>query len=124
MTEPGAYGAAALNDLLERFVQIGLEQDRALLYEDYATFNRLFDEAHGIMRELRSRAGDQRRSLMSFYDHPNAQVRLSAAVATLELEPSAARRVLEIIDDRHEFPQAADARGLLKALDEGRFPYV
>jgi hypothetical protein len=113
-----------INELVNLFVQISLAQDKALLYEDYSTFNRLFDEIHDIMRELRSRSGDQRRALMSLYDHPNAQVRLSAAVATLELEPAAARRVLEIIDDRHEFPQAADARGLLEALDQGRHPNI
>lgn len=110
--------------LVGRFVSVAVAQDRATLYSDNDTYNTLFDELLRIMRELKSRPGDQRRALIPLYDHPNAQVRLSAAAATLEIEPAAARRVLEIIDRRHEFPQAANARGLLEALNEGRLPDI
>jgi hypothetical protein len=114
----------SISELVQQFVELSVAQDKATLRSDNDTYNRLFDEVHAIIRELRSRAGDHRRVLMPLYNHPNAQVRLSAAAATLELEPKAARRVLEIIEDRHEFPQAANAGMLLDAFDEGRLPYI
>jgi len=70
---------------------------------------------------LKSRNGDQRRALLPLFLHPNAQVRLKAATATLALAPEAARQTLQIISDRQEYPQAADARGMMRAVDKGRY---
>jgi hypothetical protein len=53
--------------------------------------------------------------------HPNAQVRLKAATATLAVAPEAARQTLQIISDRQEYPQAADARGMMRAVDKGTY---
>jgi Domain of unknown function (DUF2019) len=47
----------------------------------------------------------------------------AAAVATVGVERELARQVLEIISDRDEYPQAADARMILKDLKEGQLPY-
>ena len=47
--------------------------------------------------------------------------RLRSAFATLALEPEAARRTLQTISDRDEYPQAADARGMMRALDDGSY---
>jgi hypothetical protein len=55
------------------------------------------------------------------HNHPNAQVRLTSAIETLALEPIESRRVLQSISDRNEYPQAANARGMMMALDEGRY---
>jgi predicted transcriptional regulator len=33
----------------------------------------------------------------------------------------AARQALQIISDREEYPQAADARGMIRAVDDGTF---
>jgi hypothetical protein len=70
---------------------------------------------------LKSRNGDQRRALLPLFLHPNAQVRLKAATATLAVAPEAARQTLQIISDRQEYPQAADARGMMRAVDKGTY---
>jgi hypothetical protein len=43
------------------------------------------------------------------------------AIALLKLEPETARAALQRIVDENDYPQAADARGMLSALDEGRY---
>jgi ParB-like chromosome segregation protein Spo0J len=111
----------SVQELVARFEIIALAQDRALLYDEIAKFNRLFDEMDAVKQELRSRPGDGRRALVSLYAHPNAQVRLKAAVATLAVEPEAARRELETIAASKEFPQAGDAGMTLSGLDDGTF---
>jgi hypothetical protein len=35
--------------------------------------------------------------------------------------PEAARRTLQVISDRQEYPQAADARGKMRAVDKGTY---
>jgi hypothetical protein len=108
----------SVEHLVERFVTIALEQDRAMEWDDNATYNRLFDQMEDVRQELKNRPGDQRRVLVSFYNHANAQVRLKVALTTLIIDPQGAREVLQIISDRNEFPQAADARWALRLLDE------
>jgi hypothetical protein len=98
-----------VDQLLERFIAIGLDQDKALLRGEYAKFNRLFDEMVAIEQELRERHGDQRRELLRLYDHPNAQVRLNAVKATLAVAPESARSKLRAIAASREYPQAGDA---------------
>jgi hypothetical protein len=105
--------------LVDRFTGIALKQDQALDADDNAKYNLLFDQLTEIMAELMARPIEQRRTLMALYDHPNAQVRYKAAVATIDFAPQSARQVFEIISQRNEYPQAADARGMIKALDEG-----
>jgi hypothetical protein len=46
---------------------------------------------------------------------------LKAALATLAVAPEAARATLQLISDRQEYPQAADARGMMRAIDEGTY---
>jgi hypothetical protein len=58
---------------------------------------------------------------MTLYDHPNAQVRLKAATATLGVVPEAARALIEDIASSRKFPQAGDAGMTLDALDRGIF---
>ena len=107
--------------LVERFAAIGLEQDRALLENEIATFNRLFDQMQAVSRELKSRSGDQRRALMKLYQHPNMQVRLKSAVATLPVAPEAARHMLELIAQSGWQPQAGDAGMAIVSIDRGIF---
>jgi hypothetical protein len=108
-------------DLLRRYVEIGIEQDDAILDDDNARYNRLFKEMVSIEQELKSRDGDQRRLLMRFYDHPNWQVRLNAAKETLAIAPQEARRQLEQIASTKHFPQAGDAGMSIVFLDKGIF---
>jgi uncharacterized protein DUF2019 len=114
-------GQMSVAQLVERFVVLALEQDDALLSEEIAKFNRLFDEMEAVKSELKSRNGDQRRALLELYRHPNAQVRLKAAKATLAVAPQAARRALQVLADSQEFPQAGDAGMSIWALEQGIF---
>jgi hypothetical protein len=61
-----------VNQLVERFTAITLEQDKTLLRNEYAKFNRLFEQMEDVKRELKARDGDQRRALLPLYDHSNA----------------------------------------------------
>jgi hypothetical protein len=108
-------------ELVERFARIALDQDEALFSGEIARFNALYDKMEIVGNELKSRAGDQRSSLLPLYDHPNIQVRLQAAFAIMDIVPAAARQVFQKIADSHRYPQAADALGALRRLD-GKSP--
>jgi hypothetical protein len=108
-------------ELVDRFAHVALDQDKAIRYDDNATFNRLFDQMIAIEEELKSRPGDQRRALISLYNHRNVQVRLKSAVATLAVAPDAARRELHAIADSRDYPQAGDAGMTLSCLEWGTF---
>lgn len=107
--------------LVDRFAEIGIRQDEALLYSEIGKFNRRFGQMMAIENELKGRAGDQRRALLALYDHDNTQVRLNAAKATLAVAPEAARAVIEAIANSQRFPQAGDAGMTLADLDRGVF---
>ena len=109
----------SVDQLVERFTELALAQDKALLGENIPRVNQLFDSIEEVKSELQGRAGDQRRALLRLYDHPNAQVRLKAVKATLAVEPVAARRMLQIIADSHEYPQTGDAGMSIRYLKEG-----
>ena len=64
-----------VDQLVERFVAIGMDQDKALRTSAIAKFNLLFDEMRAIERELKSRNGDQRRAVASL---PSSQRTRSA----------------------------------------------
>ena len=116
---PRNLSKLSIDELIEEFVSIGTAQDDALLMEEYARFNRLFDKLEHIEAELKDRPGDARRELVRLYGHPNFQVWLNAAKATLALAPEEARRQLHAIQDSRHFPQAGDAGMALWTLDEG-----
>jgi hypothetical protein len=110
-----------LYQLVDRFTQIGVSQDQALLENAIAKFNRLFDQMVATEEELKSRSGDQRRALLALYKHPNMQVRLNAVKATLAVAPQEARAMLQKIADSNFFPQAGDAGMALVNLERGIF---
>jgi hypothetical protein len=109
------------DDLVQRFAEITRAQDKAILAADYSKYNRLFKDMICVADELRRRPGDQRRALVPLYEFPNMQVRLKAAIHTLAVTPAEARAQLQAIAEAHWFPQTADAAGMLRALDEGRY---
>ena len=113
--------ARSAPELVSRFQQCGLEQDKALLYDEIAKYNRLYREMDAIKNELKSRPGDQRAALLPLLNHPNPQVRYRAGAATLAVAPREARRALELIVAARQFPQAGDIGMLLSAIDEGRY---
>lgn len=108
-------------ELVERFTTMALEQDEALLMDEIGKYNKIYDQMEAVKKELKARAGDERRLLLPLLEHRNAQVRLKAAIATLAIEPEAARNALQKIVDQKEFPQAANASGMIDAVDEGRY---
>jgi hypothetical protein len=109
------------DQLVERFAEIAIAQDRALLYDERKTFNRLFQEMNDVDNELKSRGNDARRGLMRLYVHPNLQVRVKSAIRTLAVAPAEARKVLEALRDGGDLPQALDAGMTLSNLDRGIF---
>ena len=84
-----------VDELVQHFASLALEQDDALLDSNISKVNRLFRKLQDVSAELKARDGDQRHALLRLYDHPNAQVRLKATKATLAVAPEVARRMLE-----------------------------
>lgn len=109
------------SQLVDNFASLALQQDDALLDSDISKVNRLFWRLEAVEAELKVREGDQRRALLELYSHPNAQVRLKAAKATLAVEPVKARGMLEAIVEAREFPQAGEAGMCIDNLDAGFF---
>jgi hypothetical protein len=113
-----------VEELVDRFVAIALEQDDAILGNDTAKLAPLFWKMEEVDEELKARDGDQRRALLRLYKQPHPQVRLKAAKATLALAPAEGRGVLQAIVDAREFPQAGEADMSLSNLDAGIFKPV
>jgi Domain of unknown function (DUF2019) len=118
---PLALKGMSLDQLLKRFVDFALEQDRGLLQGDITRVNKLGEALHAISTEMKSREGDQRRILLRLYDHPNIEVRLAAAKATVAVAPEMARRAIQTIAESGEYPQAGDAGMALRSIDQGTF---
>jgi hypothetical protein len=108
-------------ELVRRFIELGLDQDKALLYDELAQFGRLFKQMQEVVEELKRRPGDQSQALLELYDHPNLQVRLKAVKNSLAIAPAEGRRVLQDIADSREYPQAMEAGMSLDNLDSGVF---
>jgi len=104
-------------ELVERFAAIGVAQNRALLWDEYAEFNYLYLQMDEIKKELKDRPGDQRRALATLFTHADPQVRLKAGLAALDVTPDGARRVLQKLVDTRCYPQAADALAAIWRLD-------
>lgn len=111
----------SVDELVDRFAEIGRAQDQALLGSRVAEFNKLFDQMEDVDLELRARGLEARFALLRLYSDPNFQVRLRAATKTLAIAPEAARSVIEAIAKSRWFPQAGDAGMTLRKLDDGTF---
>lgn len=113
--------AMTVAELVEVYAAIGVEEDEAEMEDNLPKRNRLCLEMFAIGKELKSRSGDQRRALLTLFDHPNIEVRLMAAKCTLAIAPAEARKVIESIAASKRFPYAGDAGMCLWALDRGDF---
>lgn len=107
--------------LVNLFRDVTLAQSAADRLGQMAEYNRLYRHMEEIEQELKRRPGDRRRELEILYTHDDPQVRLQAALATLALLPAESREVLQTLSERHEYPAAMDARGILRALEEGTY---
>ena len=112
---------ASVQELVARFVSIGLAQYDALYVADTKKYNRLYGQMERVVNELRSKQGDQRRALLPLLDHSNLQVQMMAAHAVLAIAPALARKAFESVHQSGEFPQAANAGMTLIALDNGTY---
>jgi hypothetical protein len=121
MTTKPADQVASVQELVERFVSIGLAQYDAAYVADTRKYNFLFGKMVDVLDELKRREGDQRRALLPLLDHPNPQVRMRAAHAVLSISPALARKAFESVRDSQIFPQAMDAGMTLRALDNGTY---
>jgi enoyl reductase-like protein len=111
-----------VEQLLERFIELCVEQYDASELGQAGRYNRSFRKMRSVENELKIRPGDARSALMPLYDHPNPQVQLMAAEATLAIAPEAARDALRAIKLRRWNPyQAMNAGMCLRTLDEGTF---
>jgi Domain of unknown function (DUF2019) len=110
-----------VDELVDRFAELGIFQAQAELYGEISKYNRLFKEMTTVGQELRIRGREARLAVQRLYDHPNMQVRLQAAIETLAVAPEAARQVIEDISKSACFPQAGDAGMALWRLDTGAF---
>jgi hypothetical protein len=117
--EEHPFRSMSIEQLVEDFASIAVEQYKAQLYSQTAKYNRLFDKIVALKDELKRRAGDQRSALTSLFAHSNPQVRLMAAQWALAVAPAAAQAVLQKISDQNEYPQAAYARQSLDAIKRG-----
>jgi uncharacterized protein DUF2019 len=111
----------SVEELFERYVEIGLAEENAILYDDIPGYNQLFRKEQAVVDELESRPGDQRKILLRLYGHENLWVRMNAAKDTLALAPEDGRRVLQQIVDSKKQPYAGNAGMTLWTLDEGIF---
>lgn len=75
----------SLQQLVQRFTAIALEQSEALRTDRLQKYNKLYDRMEDVRRELKSRNGDRRDALSELMRHPNAQVRLKAAITVLAI---------------------------------------
>lgn len=112
-----------IDELAESFAELVLSGAKAPCAEIQEIEDELKARGSEHSRDLMPLAshGDQRRALLSLYDHPNLQVRLIAVTNSLALAPEEDRRVLQAIADSREYPQAGDAGMCLRNLDEGIF---
>jgi hypothetical protein len=113
--------ALSVAELVERFVSIAHDQVQAERAGRVRQMRTHYWRMDSVREELRRRPGDQRSALIPLLRHPEAQVRLKAAVSTLALAPDEARMTLQSLADRGLPPQALYAGVALNELDLGNF---
>lgn len=78
---------ATVEELIERFLSLGIEQDKMEMEGFGSRANRAIRARLDVEDELKGRDSDARRLLVRFYEHQNIQVQCNAASATLALFP-------------------------------------
>jgi hypothetical protein len=121
LNDKGRYQHVETSELVALFETITTQQCDASWCWQASRYNRLFGQMVAICDELKSRAGDQRLALLPMLQSQNVQVRLMAAIQLLALAPQQARDALASVIASGYMPQVADARSMLRALDEGTY---
>jgi hypothetical protein len=110
-----------IDQLVDRFTEIGIAQDEALFHSHHTKFKLLFGQVLDVEKELKSRGTEARESLIRLYSHLNLQIRFNAAKEALAVDPQGARGVVQKIADSELHPEAGDAGMCLWALGAGIF---
>ncbi|MEP9380257.1 DUF2019 domain-containing protein [Aquabacter sp. CN5-332] len=107
--------------LVEKFIEVCLEQESKNDGDHIQDYNKLIRRMVKITEEMKSRPGDARRLLTPLFGHSSWQVRVRAAMSAFALAPIEARQVLEQVRATRVNPYAADASGMLAAIDAGEY---
>ena len=108
-------------DLVREFAAAAREMGAAVLDSEVSHANRIFDRLKAIDHYLRKRGTAARLELASLLGDRNRFVQYYAAEYLLGLLPEIARAIIEK-NAKHYFDAlAADARGLLRAFDSGKY---
>ncbi len=110
-----------VEQLVQQFADLGVAQYQAASQESIRLYNKLFAQTMKVTEELKSREGDARTALVALYRHPNVEVRMGAAKATLAVNPEGARDLLIAIEKLNRFPQSPSAGMCLSSLEDGTF---
>ena len=114
----------SIAQLLDRFVELCLQDEEAANFARVSECNRLVVQISDVKKELQKRPGDQRDALVTFFTHPNLQVRYHAAANLMSIMPVEARLQMEAIADSKIYPIAGHAGTYLVmqelAASEGR----
>lgn len=110
-----------LDELVSSFVALSLRQDEAEENDDIRQQNATIRQRWALENALLEAGPVALTRLVGLYTHKNIQVRLNAAIATLDFAPVEARRVLEVIRSWCIQPYAAEAWEKLDRLEtQGR----
>ncbi|RTL49760.1 MAG: DUF2019 domain-containing protein [Bradyrhizobiaceae bacterium] len=107
-----------VQQLIERFVELSLQEDRAVNAADISEINAVVSKIYEIGKELETRDGDQRLVLARLLQSQNLRVRFNAAKALFSLMPTEARRQIEAIAASKRYPIAGNAGTFLFLRDE------
>lgn len=108
-------------ELIFQFSTIAKERGEATMMLDTRRANVCFDRMKAVDVEILARGADARKALIPLLTDPNRYVRYYAAIYLLGVVPDQARAVLEWNTKFEVGIIAADARGMLRALDEGTY---
>jgi hypothetical protein len=116
-------GVARMTDaeLVSKFSAIAKARGEATMMLETRRANACFDQMKAVDLEMRSRGTEARKALIPLLSDPDRYVRYYAAMYLLTVAPEQARAILEWNTRFEVGILAADARGMLRALDEGTY---
>ena len=91
------YKKTSTGDLVTIFARAAVEQGEALRAAEPKKANSKYKTMKKIYAELKVRGPDAQREILTLFEHPEGYVRLNAAAHSLDFDPPAALRVIQII---------------------------
>jgi len=91
-----------VDQLLQRFIEIGEKRHFAKITNDSRRYNRYVDQTWAVYTELASRGDEARDKILPLMDHRNPGVRLAAAGVTMYFAPELGKAGFErLVRDRN-----------------------